>query len=108
MSVDAKRGSTVMDDTLRATNRLRNNYRERNKSGTLQLRDEWRYLTPLECERAQGFPENYTYIKWKTKSKNGIDALRYKALGNSMAVPVMKWIGERIEKVEQICGKLSK
>ncbi len=50
-----------------------------------------RKLTPLECERLQGFPDNYTKISEKT-----FDGMRYAALGNSMAVPVMKWIGERI------------
>ena len=50
-----------------------------------------RRLTPIECERLQGFPDNYTNIKEKTPDGN-----RYKALGNSMAVPVMKWIGQRI------------
>jgi DNA (cytosine-5)-methyltransferase 1 len=50
-----------------------------------------RRLTPIECERLQGFPDNYTNIK-----DNCPDGSRYKALGNSMAVPVMKWIGERI------------
>jgi len=50
-----------------------------------------RRLTPIECERLQGFPDNYTNIKEKTP-----DGSRYKALGNSMAVPVMKWIGQRI------------
>jgi site-specific DNA-cytosine methylase len=52
-----------------------------------------RRLTPLECERLQGFPDHYTAT---TKA----DGPRYKALGNSMAVPVMKWIGERIMAVE--------
>jgi DNA (cytosine-5)-methyltransferase 1 len=50
-----------------------------------------RRLTPIECERLQGFPDDYTNIKEKTPDGN-----RYKALGNSMAVPVMKWIGQRI------------
>jgi DNA (cytosine-5)-methyltransferase 1 len=50
-----------------------------------------RRLTTVECERLQGFPNNYTKIK-----DNCPDGPRYKALGNSMAVPVMKWIGERI------------
>lgn len=54
-----------------------------------------RRLTPVECERLQGFPDNYTNILWRGKSAP--DGLRYKALGNSMAVPVMKWIGERIK-----------
>lgn len=58
-----------------------------------------RRLTPVECERLQGFPDNYTNIK-----ENCPDGPRYKALGNSMAVPVMRWIGERINKYE--CGNL--
>jgi DNA (cytosine-5)-methyltransferase 1 len=53
-----------------------------------------RRLTPIECERLQGFPDGYTDIK-----ENTPDSPRYKALGNSMAVPVMRWIGERIEMV---------
>jgi len=55
-----------------------------------------RRLTPTECERLQGFPDNYTNIK-----ENCADGQRYKALGNSMAVPVMRWIGERINQHEQ-------
>ena len=55
-----------------------------------------RRLTPIECERLQGFPDNYTDIQPKGKPTS--DGPRYKALGNSMAVPVMKWIGERIQK----------
>jgi DNA (cytosine-5)-methyltransferase 1 len=54
-----------------------------------------RRLTPVECERLQGFPDNYTNIK-----ENCPDGARYKALGNSMAVPVMRWIGERINSYE--------
>lgn len=56
-----------------------------------------RRLTPIECERLQGFPDNYTNIK-----DNCPDGHRYKALGNSMAVPVMKWIGERINNAKQM------
>ena len=52
-----------------------------------------RRLTPIECERLQGFPDNYTNIK-----DNCPDGPRYKAMGNSMAVPVMRWIGERINR----------
>jgi len=54
-----------------------------------------RRLTPVECERLQGFPDNYTNIK-----ENCPDGPRYKAMGNSMAVPVMRWIGERINRLE--------
>jgi DNA (cytosine-5)-methyltransferase 1 len=56
-----------------------------------------RRLTPRECERLQGFPDDYTLIPWR--EKEAPDGPRYKALGNSMAVPVMRWIGERIEAV---------
>ncbi len=59
-----------------------------------------RRLTPVECERLQGFPDGYTDIKLKGKPTP--DGLRYKALGNSMAVPVMRWIGQRIEAVDRI------
>jgi DNA (cytosine-5)-methyltransferase 1 len=59
-----------------------------------------RRLTPTECERLQGFPDGYTDIR--PNSKPTPDGPRYKALGNSMAVPVMRWIGERINQVEQI------
>ena len=58
-----------------------------------------RRLTPRECERLQGFPDGFTNIPWR--GKNGApDGPRYKALGNSMAVPCMSWIGRRIEQVE--------
>lgn len=60
-----------------------------------------RRLTPVECERLQGFPDNYTNIPWRGK-ETSTDGPRYKAIGNSMAVPVMRWIGERIQKVQDI------
>jgi len=56
-----------------------------------------RRLTEVECERLQGFPDNYTNIR-----ENCPSGSRYKALGNSMAVPVMRWIGERINNYERI------
>ena len=62
-----------------------------------------RRLTPVECERLQGFPDNYTDIQHKGKETP--DGPRYKALGNSMAVPVMRWIGQRIQMVEDLCKK---
>ena len=62
-----------------------------------------RRLTPTECERLQGFPDGFTQIPWRNKpSENCPDGPRYKALGNSMAVPVMSWIGERIQAVEAL------
>jgi len=63
---------------------------------------EWavRRLTPLECERLQGFPDGYTAIPYR--GKPAADGPRYKALGNSMAVNVMSWIGERIAMAEAL------
>ena len=62
-----------------------------------------RRLTPTECERLQGFPDNFTAIPWRKKGAEDCpDGPRYKALGNSMAVPVMRWIGERIQMIEEI------
>ena len=56
-----------------------------------------RRLTPRECERLQGFPDDWSQIPWKGKPASECpDGPRYKACGNSMAVPVMRWIGERI------------
>lgn len=61
-----------------------------------------RRLTPLECERLQGFPDGHTLIGWKGKpAEECPDGPRYKAIGNSMAVPVMKWIGTRIALVDE-------
>jgi len=59
-----------------------------------------RRLTPRECERLQGFPDDYTQVPYRNKP--AADGPRYKALGNSMAVPVMAWIGKRIQQVEDI------
>ena len=60
-----------------------------------------RRLTPIEFERLQGFPDNHTNIPWRKKPESP-DGPRYKALGNSMAVNVMAWIGQRIQSVEEI------
>jgi DNA (cytosine-5)-methyltransferase 1 len=56
-----------------------------------------RRLTPVECEKLQGFPPGYTAIPWRKKPASECpDGPRYKALGNSWAVPVVSWIGRRI------------
>ena len=65
-------------------------------SVTMQVRR----LTPVECERLQGFPDGYTNIPWRKKDE-APDGPRYKALGNSMAVPCMAWIGQRIAEVDR-------
>jgi DNA (cytosine-5)-methyltransferase 1 len=59
-----------------------------------------RRLTPVECERLQGFPDGFTNIPWRKKPE-APDGPRYKALGNSMAVPCMAWIGKRIAEVDR-------
>lgn len=60
-----------------------------------------RRLTPRECERLQGFPSDWTKIPYRGKPADECpDGPRYKAVGNSMAVPVMRWIGERIAMAE--------
>ena len=70
-----------------------------------------RRLTPRECERLQGFPDDYTDVPYRQRNWTA-DGPRYKALGNSMAVNVMQWLGERIliveaMKVEVTEGELS-
>jgi DNA (cytosine-5)-methyltransferase 1 len=67
-------------------------------SGTLAVRR----LTPRECERLQGMPDDYTLIPYR--GKPAADGPRYRAIGNSMAVPVMRWIGRRIQMVDSIRG----
>lgn len=64
-----------------------------------------RRLTPRECERLQGFPDDWTLIPWRGKAADQCpDGPRYKALGNSMAVNCMEWIGERIDMIEKRNG----
>lgn len=59
-----------------------------------------RRLTPRECERLQGLPDDWTKVPYRGKPADECpDTPRYKAIGNSMAVPVMRWIGERIQEV---------
>jgi len=58
-----------------------------------------RRLTPRECERLQGLPDDYTLVPYRGKPAK--DTPRYRAIGNSFAVPVVRWIGERIELVEE-------
>jgi DNA (cytosine-5)-methyltransferase 1 len=62
-----------------------------------------RRLTPQECERLQGFADDYTLVPFRGKPAAGGN--RYKALGNSMAVPVMRWLGERIAMIDGMLQK---
>ena len=75
---------------------------DKSKTPAVASRAKVRRLTPRECERLQGFSDDYTLIQYRNKP--AADGPRYKALGNSMAVPVMRWIGERINMVDQING----
>jgi DNA (cytosine-5)-methyltransferase 1 len=80
-----------------------NNFRTRNVQAVAQpaaTAMQVRRLTPVECERLQGFPDGYTNIPWRKKDE-APDGPRYKALGNSMAVPCMAWIGKRIAEVDR-------
>lgn len=63
-----------------------------------------RRLTPVECARLQGFPDDYLDILYR--GKPAADGPKYKALGNSMAVPVMRWLGERIALVDALTEAL--
>lgn len=69
---------------------------------SIGIMHHWRVrrLTPRECERLQGFPDDYTAIPYR--GEPAADGPRYKALGNSMAVPVMRWIGERIAAIDEM------
>ena len=88
------------DDGRDATNDLAPTMRVAGRAGGMlgiATAMQVRRLTPMECERLQGFPDNYTAIPWRKKpTEDCPDGPRYKALGNSMAVPVMAWIGKRI------------
>jgi len=64
-----------------------------------------RRLTPRECERLQGFLDDYTLVEYR--GKLAADGPRYRALGNSMAVPVMRWIGQRVAAVHEIVSRRS-
>lgn len=69
----------------------------RASADAVQFGAQVRRLMPVECERLQGFPDNHTLISWRGKEATDCpDGPRYRAIGNSMAVPVMRWIGERI------------
>ena len=92
--------SGIRCDEIHAT--LDSNNRSRRHNGAMQGM-QIRRLTPRECERLQGFPDDYTLIPF-THGKPAADGPRYKALGNSMAVPVMRWIGERIQLVDWLHG----
>ena len=73
---------------------------DKSKTPAVTMAGSVRRLTPRECERLQGFPDDYTLIQYRNKP--AADGPRYKAMGNSMAVPVMRWIGQQIQMVENM------
>lgn len=82
------------DTNLELAHTLGRNHRQEN---AISYGVQVRRLMPVECERLQGFPDNHTLISWRGKEATECpDGPRYRAIGNSMAVPVMRWIGERI------------
>jgi len=89
----AKAGSIAYDENVSPTLKASDSGTNRTPSAHIGM--AVRRLTPVECERLQGFPDNYTNIPWR-KQPESPDGPRYKALGNSWAVPVVRWIGQRI------------
>jgi len=98
-ATDYKTGDFTQTETARGLTTSADRTRAAPIVGQMQVRR----LTPRECERLQGFPDDYTLIQYNGKPAK--DGPRYKALGNSMAVPVMRWIGERLILVNNLQRK---
>lgn len=75
--------------------------RNSGQENALLFRHRVRRLMPVECERLMGFPDGYTDVPWRKKNHSPA-SLRYAVLGNSMAVNVMSWVGQRIDMVDQL------
>lgn len=107
VAFDCKAGTgfqSVAADGVTPTLRAMSALGRDNGGGQLAVQHDMavRRLTPRECERLQGFPDDYTQILWRKKAAEDCpDGPRYRALGNSMAVPVMRWIGRRIQAAGQ-------
>ena len=97
------------NQTLSETNQtIRSDKSDGDHIGMVFRAMQVRRLTPVECERLQGFPDDWTRIPWRKKEAQDCpDGPRYKAIGNSMAVNVMQWIGMRIAMVEEITDEIS-
>jgi DNA (cytosine-5)-methyltransferase 1 len=108
MSVDFRNQNLSEDVTGTIQSKPNGGYSLNYQPGVLQPTMAIRRLTPKECERLQGFPDDWTLIPYRNKSADQCpDGPRYKACGNSMAVPVMRWIGERIQMVEQLMKEIN-
>ena len=95
---DGRRLETRADGTANCL-RQSNGGRDGMGVGAIHSGMAVRRLTPRECERLQGMPDDHTRIPWRGKpAEDCPDGPRYKAIGNSMAVPVIRWIGQRIQK----------
>ncbi|TNC93518.1 MAG: DNA (cytosine-5-)-methyltransferase [Stygiobacter sp.] len=107
VAFDCKAGTgfqTINADGVTPTLRAMSAQGRENGGGQLAIQHDMavRRLTPRECERLQGFSDDYTQILWRKKAAEDCpDGPRYRALGNSMAVPVMRWIGRRIQAAGQ-------
>lgn len=99
-SVSQNSNGFAWEGDVHATLQTGNKNPEANSFDGIRSGMQVRRLTPRECERLQGFPDDYTLIN--VRGKPAADGPRYKALGNSMAVPVMHWIGRRIQVVSSI------
>ncbi|WP_173978252.1 DNA cytosine methyltransferase [Magnetospirillum sp. UT-4] len=100
VAFDCKASTPVAAGAIAPTLRAMNAVGRDNAGGQLAVQHGMavRRLTPTECERLQGFPDHYTRIPWRGRPADRCpDGPRYRALGNSMAVPVMAWIGNRIQ-----------
>ena len=100
VAFDCKAGGDIAAGAIAPTLRAMNAVGRDNAGGQLAVHHDLgvRRLTPRECERLQGFPDDYTRIPWRGRPADRCpDGPRYRALGNSFAVPVIGWIGRRIQ-----------
>ncbi len=100
VAFDCKAGGDIAAGSVAPTLRAMNAVGRDNAGGQLAVHHHLgvRRLTPRECERLQGFPDDYTRIPWRGRPADRCpDGPRYRALGNSFAVPVVRWIGRRIQ-----------
>lgn len=101
----AKAGSIAYNEHVSPT--LKSSDSGTNRTPSAHVGMQVRRLTPVECERLQGFPDGWTAIPWRKKPASECpDGPRYKAIGNSWAVPVVAWIGRRIDAAMREAGSV--